>query len=63
MYQLKKCPRWRSSFSSVAKAFWSLSPIWRLPIHSKSAAAAVERRPRPMLVGDVRRATTGAGIS
>lgn len=61
-YQLSQKPWWRSSFSTVRTVRSSLrcivaSPI--TPITPRPAAATVDQRPQPILVGEVWRDWTG----
>src|SRR4051812_619400 len=62
-YQLYRCPWNCSSLSIVVNVCSSRSTMSIVPIQPRSRAVTVDSRYIPMLVGDVRWATTGAGSS
>ena len=62
-YQLKKWPRWRGIVTKVASVASMRSIMSTVPIQPKRCAQAVERRYRPMLVGEVRCATMSLGTT
>jgi hypothetical protein len=62
-YQLRKCPRNRRSFASVSNTRSNRVAVSSRSMKPRSWALTVASSCSPMLVGEVRIATTGAGLS